>query len=221
VGRIDEALGLLRGHASQHALVAFSGGKDSCCCLDMAVRTFASVEAFHMWFVPGLDVIESQLERATKRWGTQIRQYPHPGLVAALKSGYFRPSHMSMDGIPSWSFRDVYDAAKHDAQCDIVITGKRKSDSMARRRSMACTAKAWPDELNPIAGWRRLDVLSYMAVRAIPIPPSINGESMGISLEPPTVLWLHDEHPSDYRKVCEVFPFVEAVVWRRDIYGIC
>lgn len=42
----------------------------------------------------------------------------------------------------------------------------------------------------------------------------------GVDLSTPSLLWLHDKHPRDFRKLLEFFPFAEAVVQRRKMYGI-
>jgi hypothetical protein len=81
------------------------------------------------------------------------------------------------------------------------------------------TTQHW-DVVSPLSEWTKLDVLSYLKGRGLPIPDSSGRSATGIDLSTPALLWLHDNFPHDFAKLCEVFPFTEAVVWRREWYGI-
>jgi hypothetical protein len=75
------------------------------------------------------------------------------------------------------------------------------------------------DVVTPIAGFQKVDVLQYLASRRIPVPDSEGSNANGVDLSTPSLLWLHDRHPRDFRRLCEVFPYAEAVVWRRRFYA--
>lgn len=207
-----------REERGRKVLVAYSGGKDSLAVMDLCVRSFDEVSAFFMYLVPGLEVIERQLEECKSRWGVEVKQYPHPALAIALREGVYCPSWYTNDALPEWKIRDVYNLASAEAGCKLIATGAKSADGIARKRYFANT-KNWDDMLYPIKGWNKLDVLGYLRARGIPLPPSNGAISTGIGMGTKALLWLYDTYPNDFAKLCETFPFAEAVVYRRNWYG--
>lgn len=195
-------------------LVSFSGGKDSLCVLDLALRTFEKTECFFMYLVPGLEVVENALDFARKRWGVTIRQYPHWVLSNCLRTG----AYCFERDVPEWKLKDVWEVARSEAKVELVAVGAKASDSMWRRRNL--TVQSRTNLSYPLEKWTKLDVLSYLKSRQIPVPTSSGKQATGIDLSTPSLLWLHDKHPSDFKKICEKFPYAEAVVWRRKFHGV-
>ena len=203
---------------SSAALVSFSGGKDSLVVLDLAQRTFERVEAFFMYLVPGLEVAEEELAKATARTGVKIRQYPHWALERMIRQGVYCFNGPATDDLPLLSLKNIQDLAMYDSGIPLLLTGAKRADSLWRRRDMTTHARA--EVLCPIAAWTKHDVLAYLARHGIPRPDSEGGNSGGIGLATPSLLWLHDKYPADFRRICEVFPLAEAVVWRRTWHGV-
>lgn len=201
-------------------LVAYSDGKDSRVVMDLCVRIFKRVEAFFLYFIPGLECEQIGLAQAERRWGVKIRHYPDfRVIVGAMKAGmYCHPSY-KRDDLPQYKLEDAYQAARIDSGIRLIATGIKKSDSSFRRRFLAAT-KDKPDIIHPLIEWNKYDVLSYLQTRAIPVPDGGSGAtSSGVDLSVKSLLWLHDTWPDDFRRLCEYFPFAEAVVWRRKFYG--
>jgi phosphoadenosine phosphosulfate reductase len=197
--------------------VAYSDGKDSRVVMDLCVRHFQRVEAFFMELIPNLDCVEVALDEARRRWGVHIKKYPHWLARKLMVNGVYTSSWFELDQLPEWKLADVYALAMLDTKTDVIATGAKRTDSTWRRRFMATFR---PDSIvNPIAAWHKYDVLAYLRSRGIPEPPSSGHSATGIDLSTPSLLWLHDTFPSDFAKVCRVFPFAEAVVWRRSFYG--
>lgn len=220
--RIRETLNILEAakEKSDAVLVAYSGGKDSLCTLDLCSRVFSRVEAFHMYFLPGLDVIEQQLDYARQRWGVKIYQYPHWTTRRYLTQGVYCFNSYKHDDLPEWKLQDVYDLACAESGIPIIATGAKRVDSLWRRRML----KTWGDTaqmLYPCIGWSLFDVQAYLRARKIELPKSAGGsKSSGVGLVTREVLHLHDHWPQDYERIKAVFPLVEAVVKRRDWYGV-
>lgn len=217
---LDEALRVL-GEARQQSdsiLVSFSGGKDSLVCLDLAVRMFKRVECFFMYLVPGLECQEAELRKAEVRFGIPpVRQYPHWVLRKILQNGTYTWEPDEVTDVPNWTLKDVYTLAAADAGIKTILMGGKLSDSLWRRRQMGTVH--YDGVVAPIKTWNKLHVVSYLKMRGIALPPSSGKSATGIDLSTPSLLWLHDTFPADFAKLCKAFPFAEAVVHRRRIYG--
>jgi phosphoadenosine phosphosulfate reductase len=221
-------------------LVFYSGGKDSLAMMDILVRVFDRVDGVFMYFVPGLECIEEKLEYARQRWGVTIHQYPHWCLSRILLAGVYRLVGMrqvfggvfneylpdgssgklrvNSEGIPELSLNDIYEMVKLDTGIGLIATGAKRADSLWRRKMLGNWGNR-PDIIYPLKNWNKPDVYAYLMARQIPIPDGTQGSSTGIDLTQKSLLWLHDEHPRDFDKICEIFPLAEAVVWHRKFYG--
>ncbi len=201
---------------SDAALVSFSGGKDSLVVLDMACRTFSRVEAFFMYLVPGVRVVEDVIDESAARFGVTVHRIPHWIAFQALRTGHYCDP---FEGMPDVALRDIYQRMIEATGVPQVLTGARGTEGVWRRREMKKTG-SWSEVIYPIAGWSRMDVLSYLASRDIPLPPARGDEANGIGLSGPNVLWLYDNFREDYERVRAVFPYVEAIIRRRDWFGV-
>lgn len=199
-------------------IVAFSGGKDSLVVMDLACRIFDQVEGFFMYLIPGLECVEDELAAARQRFNVNIRQYPHWVLQKLIANGAYTSEWFGYDSMPKWSLRDIYAFAIRDIGINCIATGAKKADSSWRRRFM--NTAFFDAVINPIANWHKYDVISYLRAHEIPEPPSSGKSATGIDLSIPSLLWLNDNFPRDFARLVKVFPYAQAVIARRDIYGI-
>lgn len=202
-------------------IVSFSGGKDSLACLDLCCKAFRQVVALHMWFVPGLACIESQLAYAKERWGVPVVQLPHWGVFRALKHAFYRDPDRTYAQMPDVKLEDVYNVAREDLGIRLVVRGGKASDSLWRRRMLNARHHA-KETVDPLRDWNKFDILAYLALNKIPVPDSDGKDKAvgGVGLATNALLWLHDRHPEDFAKVERMFPYVGAVVARREFYGV-
>lgn len=198
-------------------IVSYSGGKDSLAVMDMCVRTFKRVDAFMMEFVPGLSLTDAAIEYAEKRWSIRVRRMIHWVTVRAIAEGCFCDTNWKKM-VAKMSLTDVYVQARLDTGLDLIATGAKRADGIWRRRVMN-SSKNLGNVICPIAGWQKAHVLAYLKLQGIPIPKNEGSNANGVDLSTPSLLWLHDNHPDDFKKLCEVFPYAEAVIWRRTFYG--
>ncbi|MDX9975362.1 MAG: phosphoadenosine phosphosulfate reductase family protein [FCB group bacterium] len=219
MGVMEETSGILRDAAriGDACVVAYSDGKDSRVVMDLCVRSFARVRGFFMELVPDLECVEDALDAARRRWGVEIVRYPHWLAAKLVKNGIYCDASWRVDNLPEWKLADVYALAMKDSGIDVLATGAKRADSGWRRRFMNTARQN--SVINPIAGWVKYDVVSYLKARGIPLPPSSGHSATGIDLSTPSLLWLHDTYPDDFKRLCEFFPYAEAVVWRRKFYG--
>jgi hypothetical protein len=203
-------------------IVAYSGGKDSLTVMDLCVKHFHHVVGFHMHFVPGLKYIQERIDFARTRWKVEILDYIHWVAFSCLRRGVFCPVHYLTAGkMPEIKLADMHALVREDTGFELIAHGRKRSDSMWARRSLT---KHFKKEtiVFPLKHWNRWEVLAYLRLNNIPIPDGDGGNtgSSGIDLSVPPVLWLHDKHPEDFALLEKVFPYVKAIVKRRDWYGV-
>ena len=187
--------------------------------MDLACKTFDHVEAFFMYFVPGISFLEQAMADASKRWGVRIHQVPHWSSLMAIKYGtYCNPAPQNEYELPDLSLWNIYASMIKLTGIPVILTGFKRSDSNSRRRFMAWSTSN-TQIIHPIAGWKKRDVLGYLQVRGIPIPASSGAATTGVDLTERELFWLHDNHPDDFKALCRYFPFAEALIKRREMHG--
>lgn len=204
---------------SDSVIVSYSGGKDSRVVLDMCVRTFPRVYAFTLYIAPGLQYVKDVVDDARKRWGVEVVPYPDFGMRHALVNGVF--CDPLGEGIfDPWDLRTIYSTAEYNFNCGLIATGMKRADGLARRHLLRNIEHAWPDVIAPIIDWKKLEVLAYLKVRGIPIPPMPKGAvSTGINISPRCLLRLYREKSPDFDQIAKYFPYVRAVAKREELYG--
>lgn len=200
-------------------LVGFSGGKDSLCTLDLCVRHFSRVVPFFTYLVDGLEVMESRLAVAKQRYGLDVLRYPAAGLFDALKRGVYCHDLTWHRKLSVPSFADLVDLVRHETGIRLLATGERQNDYAIRGARIRANKVEESNRVYPLAKWNKFDSLAYLKVRGLPVPES-HRDSGGVDLTTPSLLWLYDNHPQDFERLCRVFPFARAVVKRRELYGI-
>lgn len=209
---------LAKRHKS--VLVAFSGGKDSLVCLDLAAKHFKRVVPFFMYFVPGLRCIDEKMDILKSRWGLDLLEYPHFVMFRAYSNSiYCKKSIRMAKELREFGLVDIYKAVIHDTGIPLIINGSKESDSLWRRQRYF-KFMTFENVAYPLKTWKKYDVLSYLKMNNIPIPPSSGHQSTGVDLSTPSILWIYDNYPDDFKKIEQFFPFIGAVVKRREWYGV-
>ena len=206
------------------AIVSYSTGKDSMIVMDLCAKHFKKVIALHMYLVRDIAYIERGLNYARRRWGCEVIQYPHWALFKYMKDNQFC-NYPEAKFLTEVSLSDVYALALRDTGCKLILTGAKKADGLWRRRWLRTleTSLVYANVKFPIQEWMKLDVTAYMKTNAIPMPAlsaSAKSGVSGIGLNSESILWMNDTQPDDYDRMTRVFPFIGAVVARREFYGI-
>lgn len=212
-----------RAAVNDAVIVAFSGGKDSLCVLDLCCRAFNKVIAVYQYFVPGLAFIEEQLKTAEERWRVPVIQYPNFTFIEALAHGTYcraqrKGEFTAMEGIRR---EEYWQVIKNDLGIDLLATGQKESDFWQRRASLKKQEKdRRQDVFHPLRKWSKFDVLAYLKAQKIPLPPTSGNVSMGVGLSTPCLLWMHDNYPDDFARMEQWFPYCRAAVYRREWHGV-
>lgn len=202
-------------------LVAFSGGKDSLCALDMVVRsgTFDRVEAFFMYLVPGLQCVEAPVRARCEALGVTLHTVPHWETTRALRRAELR-FHSNATPPRQLNMRATELALHALTGIGWTAWGWRRADSLSRAIYLKQIGGFYTEhtqKLYPIAAWSTRDVWAYLRARRIPPPTKLGASrTSGVTLAPACLSWLHQQHPDDYARVLEVFPFADAVRWAYD-----
>jgi hypothetical protein len=171
-----------------------------------------------MSFIPGLDCVGVRNRPCQEKHGIEIRVYPHWVTRNNIVNGIYTPSWFENDYLPEWKLADIYAMAMLDANIDQIATGAKRSDSTWRRRFMTTFH---PDAvINPIAGWHKYDVVGYLRGQASRSPPPLAFLQPALIYRCPPSCGCMTPTPEDFRRVCDVFPFAEAVVYRRKFYSL-
>lgn len=204
-------------------LVALSGGKDSLVTLELCAQHFVHVEAFYMYYVRGLDVIERSVDSAARRLGVKVHKVPHPDLTRIMKNSLLRPHTPEASDIKKLKQSDLEAALTKTTGIGWFAYGERASDSFARRlytRQNDGIRADWK-RFYPIWDWLHGDVVSYLKSRRIPLPERFGASDTkvmsGFGLAPRPLHWLKHNAPSDYAKVLAMFPYAEAMVFRYEL----
>ena len=201
-----------RANSTDSVLVAFSGGKDSLAVLDLCLRHFSRVEAFHLEFVAGLDVTRERVVEPLAKLGVPCRYYPDPLAIKAVKRGVFCDPKIEYRLLTVPTDREAYEEAMADMGIGLVATGKKKADYQQRAFHMnAGRVFGW----HPLAEWRKRDVLSYLRVRGI-TPSDSHADAGGIDLTAASLRWLRDCYPADFARVLYWYPYAESALVRTD-----
>ena len=202
-------------------IVCYSGGKDSLCVLDLVSKAgFEKIVCMTMHFLPGLKVIEKQLEYARNRYKVDIYQYQDPSLISWMSWADYNDENSWIKEHTKYYDTPIIPACREESGIQLIATGHKRTDAMGQGMANAKAANKDKDSVQPIINWNKFHVLSYMKANNIPVPENDGRNSSSMDLHPRNILWLHEKHPEDYETFKKVFPYVEAIVKRKKWYGL-
>ena len=176
------------------ALLFLSLGKDSLVLLDMIYPRFDRIVCVFMYFVKGLEHIESIL-----RGGMYCVANPK---IKLLK------------------LADVVKAMQLKYGLYYTFLGMKKADGM-NRRLMLKGYEANGYENNglcyPLADYTQKEVLAYMRQHNLPQPIRYSlkaSNGVGFSLD--CFLWLRKNYPQDLERIYQVFPMSRRILFEYD-----
>ena len=227
--KLQDARTIVGRIPTTEVLIGLSGGKDSLAVLDLCAHSgrFSRLACYYLYLVDGIECIESHVRLVAKRYDAELHKVPHPDLVTMLKHGAYGPQVRRAEEGREWRHTDAENAARARAGIEWVATGHKACDSLDRRAMLS----TFPDGVNtkahrayPVRAWSQADVWAYVNQKKIPTPVRFplgkSGRMSGFNLKPDTLVFLREHYPEDYRRVVDVFPFVEAAIFRHEKLGV-
>ena len=201
--------------ASEGVLVSYSGGKDSLVVLDLAIERYGAskVEAFFMYFIPGLDYTRIQCATVEDRYGIRVHKVQHWLTSELLRDGVFcdeRPD------APNVRIKDIERAVRVWSGKRWIGYGYRADESLERRAMLSREFQGKGVDpvraaFAPIAYWSTREVRHYIRSHAIPISRvALSADVRGVTTSPASMHWLREHFPSDYARILRVFPYAEG-----------
>lgn len=206
---------------TDECLLFLSLGKDSLVTLDLCAPHFRHITCVFMYFVQGLEHIERWVRWALARYpNIEIIQIPHWNLTYALRGGLCCPPDPS---VRVMTLRDTIKAMRIRTGLQHTFLGMKMADSMKRRlfiRQYAQNHYCNNGMCYPLAEWTQRDVLAYMRQHRLPEPIRYSrtkpGGGVGLSMD--CLTWLRDNCPQDLKKIYEVFPLAERLLWEEEYH---
>lgn len=205
---------------SDEVIVSYSGGKDSKVILDLCSKVFRKVHVFFQYFIDGLEVIEKEIRADEARYGVMVHRYPGFGLYDAIENSTYCDVYYKMDDLSRFTYDDAVDDMKRITGCRWVAHGGKYADYAARRKLILDSELSNQGMIYPIKEWAKRDVVNYLSMQGIKLPDTAYATSGSVDLETNNILWMYDKYPEDFLKVEKYFPYIRAVVYRREFYGI-
>lgn len=192
--------------------VAYSGGKDSMVCMDLACDMGFKVSAFHAVRIFDMKIVDDICRYALKKWDVDVKIYPWFMGINEIRSGKLTTRETNKD-VPKLSLREIEDAFRRETNVEWIVHGWRASDSIIR--AIILSRYGGIDMENkrvyPLRRWKRDDIYSYLRQKKINHPYQFGREEQaGIDLYPQSILFLKKYYPEDYEKFKKVYTYVET-----------
>lgn len=190
--------------------VAVSFGKDSLATLDLCCQIFARVEAYYLYRVRGLEVVQEWADEVYARHGVTVRMYPHFDLARCYRHAVLQPHWRGLNLAPAIKMADIERAFRAEAHVGWIAYGWRRNDSFSRALIMKqCAGLDFEARrVFPLRAFRRADVYQFLEARGIARPPTLGRrEQGGLDFVRPALLWLREYYPDDYAAWLVDFPF--------------
>lgn len=202
---------------TNEVVLFFSGGKDSLILLDMLHKSGIKCHLAFMYLVDNLEHTEMYLKWAAAKYGVDYKKYPHFMLPTYLNGSFFR-FHGNTE-VPNIKLADIEAQAKLDFNCEWIVYGMKKSDALNRRlmlKTYFMEAICFPTKkVYPLTDWKKGHCLQYIKQHKLPQPIEYgedNSRSAGVGINAATLKFCKKYYPNDYKKILEVFPFLEVLL---------
>jgi len=222
---LSDSLNMIRSTKTEKIIIALSGGKDSILTLDLCAQVFPpeNIECFFMYFVKHLDCIDRVLNYLVDRYKVKLHYVPHFLLANFYKHGVYRPKVISLMDTADTRIQDIKTYIRDLTGIEWMAFGLKKCDGIHRALQLKGHEVDFKMKtVYPIANWKHYEVVNYLKmIKMIELPvfTTKKNKLKAMTEAAPTLesaLCLKQLYPSDYQKMLEKFPFLEAAVKREE-----
>lgn len=232
ISHTREIISSVRKKTDRAVLFYSVNGKDSIVLLDMLAKEFKEVVCYFMYFVKGLDHIESRIQANLKKYpNVTIRQIPHFLLSNAKRSGVFCTPEPETKIV---KMKDIEAMIREETGEKYIFSGMKGVDGFMKRMRLKMFGENFTTEsgnVYPLSLWTNAEVLKYIRVNNLPkpvdysIPEHItynksgrvkNKVSNGITFDLDVFLFLRKYYQNDLKKILKEFPLSEQILFRYD-----
>lgn len=221
--KVQKSIDILKSRSNiSRLLIGLSGGKDSLCLCELVkMAEITNVKYFNMEFLPDLRIQRDLLEYACHRFNIpyeQIIKIPSEHFMKCMHfSAYTWYSEKAKKDFPNVSRTDVFKTVAREHK-GTIVTGIKKADSLMMSRMINQNKGIC---LYPIADWDLKDVLTFMRLRNIDIPPLTKKGCRGIGIsDDNNLFFIAENYPDDFEKIERVFPFVRAALLKYNYFDL-
>lgn len=208
------------------AVLFFSaGGKDGIVLLDLLSPRFEKVICYYMYIVEDLEHINKYIYWAENNYpNVEVRKIHHYMLGIIEKNGFFCDEK---EDIKTQKVGEIEAQIMADTGVPFAFSGMKGVDGFMKRMRLKMFGNYFTSDkgmVYPLALWTNKEVLQYIENKKL-IKPFVyvkNALSQGFALNYSTLVYLKENHPSDYKKVINKFPYAEMVIFnyeRQQIQG--
>jgi 3'-phosphoadenosine 5'-phosphosulfate sulfotransferase (PAPS reductase)/FAD synthetase len=198
-------------------------GKDSIVLCDLLSKYFDHIQCVFMYYVKDLDYELRYLTWAKKRYDNiDFYQTPHFAIYSFIKNGYLGIKKNT--SIENMTISKIDKLVKEKFNIEWSVYGFKKNDSLTRRIMLNGYQNGLYDNTKkayPIMDMKNDDCLNYISDNNLikPFNYSNKYQSSGCNLSDPLFLsYLRYKYPDDLRRIFNVFPFCEAILFKYDTY---
>jgi hypothetical protein len=211
-------------HPGEKLLIWTSGGKDSFCCLSLAVAAIGTdrIVPVYRYLVEGVRCVETPIYAQLARLGIThpLVKVPGADTLEMMRQGVYT-THEAV-GKRQVKFIDIERLAKKRTGCRWTASGEKLVDSQMRRLWLRTRAPDGIDGVSmrtyPVHQWSQAQVRALCTLHRVPLAPNFGNELVsGLSFR--VLDEVKKRYPADHAKIVAAFPFCEALAFRDRVYG--
>lgn len=221
--KVKKSIDLLKSKALiSTLLIGLSGGKDSLCLCELVkMAGITNVKYFNMEFLPDLRIQNELLAYPIIRFNI-----PEDSIIKTPSEHFMKLMHYSAY---TWYSPEAVKQYKNISRTDVfkyisrehkgtIVVGVKKQDGIQMQRLINGNKGV---AMYPIKDWTLNDVLTFMKLRNIDIPPLTRKGCRGVGITPhSSILFIHDYYYDDFLKIEKIFPFVRAIILQYKYFNL-
>lgn len=196
-----------------------ASGKDSIALLDLMHPHFREVLCVFMYMVKDMEHINRYIGWAQGRYrNAHFIQVPHYSVYSYIKSGFL--GCRKNERQKQWTLAEITDKVRERYGIEWAFFGFKQSDSLNRRLMLRTyTEEAICEKTKkcyPLSPYKNADILRYIEDNHLIRPETYGGEHQSSGTDITNIhylLWLEKNHPNDFRKLLQAFPFADRVLF--------